>query len=271
MESKRITLKSNLDIHYYEAGNPKETPLVLLHGWPSSALLWREIIPALSERFRVLAPDLPGHGQSDKPLDLVYDLDCLRGFILDFTDALGLDMMNLVTHDLGGMAGLSLAVHNPDRIDKLVVMNTSPYSEWHWQLALVINLLKIPALTPLFLNPFVFKQVLASGVFNTGLLTPELVALFRQSWIETREDRRAFSRTIAVPQEQMVEPREKLQEIALPCLILWGKRDRYFPFRTARTLHKDIQGSTLVGIDNAGHFLQEEKPEQIASALLDFL
>lgn len=172
MKSKRISLKSNLDIHYYESGDPAGPPLVLLHGWPSSGLLWREIIPALAGRFRVLAPDLPGHGQSDKPPHLVYDLECLRNFVLDFLDALGLDTVHLVAHDLGDMAALSLAVRNPERIDKLEVMNTSPYPKWRWQLSLVINLLKTLALTPLFLNPFVFKQVLASVGYTTLLCSP---------------------------------------------------------------------------------------------------
>ncbi|MCG8551985.1 MAG: alpha/beta hydrolase [Desulfobacterales bacterium] len=271
MKSNRITLRSDLDIHYYEAGDESAPALVLLHGWPSSALLWREIIPSLAGRFRVLAPDLPGHGQSDKPRHLRYDLDCLRTFILDFLDALDLDKAHLVAHDLGGMAGLSLAVRNPECISKLVVMNTSPYPKWHWQLSMVIGLLKMPVLTPLFLNPFVFKQVLASGVYNTTLLTPERMALFRAFWTGNKESRNAFSKTIAVPPQNMVEPREALQRIDLPCLILWGKQDRYFSFGIARKLHRDIQGSKLVGIDNAGHFLQEEKPEQIASALLDFL
>ena len=271
MESKFIRLKSNLTIHTYVAGEPTAPPLILLHGWPSSALLWRNIIPVVADHFFVLAPDLPGHGKSDKPEVMVYDLDCLRNFIIDFCDALDLKTTRLVAHDLGGMAALSLAVRHPERIEKLVIMNTSPYSDWHWKLSVFISLLKQPFLTDIFLNTFMFKMVLSNGFYDKTNVTPEIISLYREPWAKTKEGRIAFSKTIAIPPEAMVESRDNLRRIALPCLILWGKKDQFFPFGVAKKLHADIPDSYLVGIDKAGHFLQEEQPQQIADHLLDFL
>ena len=150
MESRFIRLKSNLTIHTLIAGNPVNPPLVLIHGWPSSSLLWRQIIPELSQKFYILAPDLPGYGESDKPGNLIYDLDFLCGFIRDFYDAMDLAKASLIVHDLGGMAGLSFAVRHRERLEKFVVMNTSPYSDWPPLVSFTIFLLKQSILTPIF-------------------------------------------------------------------------------------------------------------------------
>ena len=271
MESRTITLKSNLKIHTLIRGDKTHPPLILLHGWPSSSLLWRRLIPELSKRFYVLAPDLPGHGKSDKPETIPYDLNLLRGFILDFLDALDLKKAHLCVHDLGGMAGLSFAVRYPQRIDKFIVMNTSPYSDWSLPLRASIFLLKQKLLTRLFLNRFIFREVLKNGFYNKELITPDIVDIFRAPWTESKQARNAFSSTLAVPPELMVEDREALKKINLPTLILWGRKDVFFPFKIARLLHEDIKTSSLVAVDKAGHFLQEEQPEFILREMLKFL
>lgn len=271
MEEQTITLKSNLKIHTLIQGDKANPALVLLHGWPSSSLLWRHLIPDLSKRFYVLAPDLPGHGKSDKPETAIYDLDLLRGFILDFFDVLNLSRAHLCVHDLGGMAGLSFAVRHPERIGRLIVMNTSPYPDWSPALRASIFLLKQKALTWLFLNRFIFREVLKNGFYNKELVTPEIVDLFRAPWINSKQDRMAFSKTLAVPPELMVESREALQKINIPTLILWGRKDVFFPFKIARMLHEDIKTSSLVAVEKAGHFLQEEQPEFILREMMEFL
>lgn len=271
MKTQWIQLKTKMNIFYLTAGNPKNPPLVMLHGWPSSSALWDKIIPGLSKDFYVIAPDLPGHGQSDKPEEQVYDLNFLRTFILDFYDALGLDRASLVAHDLGGMAGLSFAVRHPERLDKFIIMNTSPFSNWPWALSLTISLLKQPWLTRFFLFPWVFKQVLGSGFFDAKLLTPQLVKKFQGPWVAAKQGKIAFSRTIAVPPEQMTESPESLAKINCPTLILWGKKDRFFPYGLAKKLNGIMPNAQRVGIDNAGHFLQEEQPTQITQVIFSFL
>jgi len=271
MESQFIRLKSNLTIHTLIAGQPTNPPLVLIHGWPSSCLLWRHMIPELSKNFFIVAPDLPGHGKSDKPGNIPYDLEFLREFIRDFYDAMDLAKANLVVHDLGGMAGLSFAVHHRDRLEKLVVMNTSPYSDWHYMLSFTIFLLKQSLLTPLFLNETIFKRILSDGFYDKSLVSPSLVTLFRSPWANSPEGRQAFSKTIAIPPARMVESPGTLSTIDTPTLILWGKKDKFFPFRTAQKLQKNIPNAKLIGIEKAGHFLQEEQPEAINNSLMEFL
>ena len=271
MESLYLTLKNNLKIHTLIKGDKSNPPLVLIHGWPSCSLLWRHMIPELSKNFYVLAPDLPGHGKSDKPQNVKYDLNFLRGFILGFYDAVNLKTASLAAHDLGGMGGLSFAVRHPERLDKFIIMDTSPYSEWPFLLHLSIYLLKQKYLTWIFLNRFVFKQVLKNGFYNKNFITPEVIDIFRTPWINSKEGKKAFSRTIKIPPSQMVEPKDALQKIKSPTLILWGKNDFFFPFKIARQLHKDIKNSTLVGVDKAGHFLQEEQHDFIQKHMISFL
>ena len=271
MECQTITLKSNLKINTLIQGDKTGPALVLLHGWPSSSLLWRHLIPELSKHFYVLAPDLPGHGKSDKPETARYDLAMFRSFILDFFDALDLKKAHLCVHDLGGMAGLSFAVRHPERINKFIVMNTSPYSDWSLALRASIFMLKQKLATRLFLNRFIFREVLKNGFHKKKLVTPDIVDIFRSPWTGSKQGWNAFSRTLAVPPELMVEDRDALKKINLSTLILWGKKDVFFPFKIAKMLHEDIKTSSLVAVDKAGHFLQEEQPEFILREIIGFL
>lgn len=271
MESLNLTLKNNLKIHTLVKGDPSKPALVLVHGWPSSGLLWRHMIPELSKHFYVLVPDMPGHGKSDKPKNTSYDLPFLRNFILDYFDALDLKTASLAAHDLGGMAALSFAVRHPDRLEKFIIMNTSPFPEWSFRLHLTIYLLKQKNLAWFFLNPYIFKHVLKDCFYNKKMITPEVIDIFRAPWIHSKSGHRAFSKTIEIPPELMVEPEENLKKITTPTLILWGKNDVLFPLKTARRLHKLIKFSSLVGVNKAGHFLQEEQPEFVQQQLISFL
>jgi pimeloyl-ACP methyl ester carboxylesterase len=271
MESKIIKLKNGLSINTVLSGNPAHPAVVLLHGWPASSLLWRNIIPRLCDKFYVIAPDLPGHGKSDKPRDAIYTLAFLRQFVLDFSDALGLDAICLAAHDLGGMAALSLAARHPEHINKLIIMNTCPYSEISLRLKLSLLVLKQPLLTGVLLHPFILRQVLKTGIHNPRLITPQLVSCYREPWITENLGRRAFSKTIDPTIEQMTEPVEMIKAITTPTLILWGKKDIFFPFSIARRLHQDLEHSKLVGIENSAHFCQEEEPGFIAREISRFL
>lgn len=270
MENMYVTLRNKLKINTLINGDKANPPLVLLHGWPSSSLLWRHLIPELSKYFYVLAPDLPGHGKSDKPENALYDLNFLRGFILDFFDVFNLKTAHLCVHDIGGMAGLSFAARHPERIGKFIIMNTSPYPEWSPALYISILLLRQGFLTRLFLNRFVFKQVLKNGFYNKELITSEVLDIFRSPWIVSTDAMRAFSKTIDIPPELMVENRDCLRKINIPTLILWGRKDVFFPFSIARQLHQDIRTSKLVAVDRAGHFLQEEQPAFILQEMVKF-
>lgn len=271
MNQSMIRLKSGLNIHILEEGKKHNPPLILLHGYPSSGYLWRHMMKGLSRHFHVLAPDLPGHGRSDKPANVTYTLDFFHEFLLDFFEAMQIDKACLVAHDLGGMAALGLAVRNPEKIDRLVIMNTGPYKDWPMLLKIFLNILKLRFLSWAFLSKTGFKMLLKQGLFNGRLLTHETAELYRRPWILDHAGKLAFCRTIDVPADKMVEPVERLRGIRIPTMVLWGRNDRFFPKSVAWRLHHDIDGSRLVFVDRAGHFLQEEQPEAITHHLMSFL
>ncbi|MCP4579616.1 MAG: alpha/beta fold hydrolase, partial [Deltaproteobacteria bacterium] len=190
MENQFVSLKSGLKTHYLVSGAEGNPPLVLLHGYPSSCYLWRRCMTSLAERFRVYAPDLPGHGRSDKPLDVDYNLDFFTDFLLDFYDALQLENAGLVVHDLGGMAGLGFTARHPERVKRLVVMDTGPYVDWPFMARALVWTFQRKSLTNLLLKPSVYKKVMQWGAFyNRDVVGDEMLAFYRDPWVEKPEGR----------------------------------------------------------------------------------
>jgi len=271
MESRFVTLPDGLRIHTLAAGAEASPPLVLLHGWPASGQLWRHCIPPLARHFRVYAPDLPGYGRSDKPLDVDYDLDFFVRFLLGFYDALGLEQAGLVAHDVGGMAGLGFVARYPERVTRFVVMDTAPYLERPLILRVAIGLAGNPFLARWLMTRTGFKWALRLAVHHPAVITTEAADLYRAPWVESPAARRLFSQVVSLPPARLTEPRESLRRITVPTLVLWAENDRFFPTCIARQLQGDIPGAALVTVPDCGHFLQEERPELVVEHLLSFL
>ena len=116
--SKQFVEVNNLEIGYLEGGQGE--PVLFVHGWPTFSHLWRHQFSALDERFQLYAPDLPGFGDSDKPADISYSLSFYADILTGFLDALGIEQVTLVCHDLGGPISLLWAVRHPERLARLV-------------------------------------------------------------------------------------------------------------------------------------------------------
>lgn len=117
-------------IQYRAAGSPKDPPALLLHGWPTSSFLWRNVMPILAEHRHVIAIDLPGFGGSDKPLDVSYDFPFFADVLDGFTQTLGIEAdLALVVHDLGGPVGLYWAMQRAQPLDRLAICNTAVYPD----------------------------------------------------------------------------------------------------------------------------------------------
>src|ERR1700722_19545561 len=121
-----------LRLHYLTAGSGSGAPVLLLHGWPTSSFLWRNVMPAIAAHRRVIALDLPGFGRSSKPLDASYSFRFYRRALDGFLGALGIDRIGLAVHDLGGPVGLSWAMLEPARRERLALLNTIVYPELSW-------------------------------------------------------------------------------------------------------------------------------------------
>ena len=268
----RINVNVNgMSIETVVAGAPEHRPLVLLHGYPTSSHLWRNVMPGLAAHHRVYAPDLPGHGGSDKPGNVEYDLDLFVGFLRGFADAVGLDRFALVGHDLGGMVAIGFAARYTDQLSRLVIMDTAPYVTWPLAARLVIWLARTPLTARMLLSRHLFRLFMQLGVANRRVMTTEVAEQYRRPWIQDSAGRRAFSLTVAVPPERITEPRPNLTRITVPTLVLWAANDRLFGKRVARQLRDDLPDATMTVVPDCGHFLQEEQPELIVQHLRSFL
>lgn len=272
MEHRMDKLACGLRIHSLCAGSRKSPPLILLHGYPTNALLWRNCIPKLAEHFHVCAPDLPGHGESDKPLGVDYDLDFFVGFLEEYVQMMRLPPVHLAVHDLGGVPGLGFVTRNPSMVTKFIVMDTIPYTEWSKLLHLIVNRAKSPFWSRWMLLRPIFRVVLKQvTVFSPQSITAETSEIYRKPWIKNGDTRKAFRKVVSMPPEKIAVPRKHLMDIPVPTLILWAKNDLILKPAIAKKLQSDIPNATLKIVDRCGHFLQEDRPEKVTEHMLYFL
>src|SRR5918994_6779745 len=128
VEPKSLIPVGEARVAYHDRGAGE--PLLLIHGCPFSSYVWRKVIPGLSDRFRCLAPDLLGLGDTETPSDADWSLRAQSGMIIGFLDALGVERAHVVGHDHGGAVAQLLAAEHPDRIDRMVLSNVEAYDNW---------------------------------------------------------------------------------------------------------------------------------------------
>lgn len=260
-------------MHYLdEGGGP---PVLLVHGEPTSSYLWRGLIPPLvAHGYRTVAPDLIGFGRSDKPAEVGwYSYDRHVASIARLVDALDLRGITLVVHDWGGPIGLRYAVEHDERIERLVVLDTGigggrPPSE------LWLRFREVVRSAGADVDPV---RLIESGTVDG--LSDEARAAYAEPFPTpaSKAGLRAFPELVpAEPGHPNAEPmnrvREALRSWTKPTLVVWGAQDAVLPPALARAFSDLIPGAAEpVVLEGAGHFLQEDRPEELAAALLRFL
>ena len=267
----RYVEQDGLRVHYVDEGSGD--PVVLLHGEPTWGFLYRRMIPPLAAVGRVVVPDLLGFGRSDKPVDLAaYSYDVHYRAIERLVVELGLERLTLVVHDWGGPIGLRFAVSHPDRVARLVILNTgvgvgAPSEPWLRFRALVrevgtgftaSRLVRVACVSPLdddavrgYDAPFPDAEAKAGA-----LAFPELVP--------TEPDHPSAA--------AMLEVRGALARWEKPTLVLFSDSDRVFSPAHAERMAAHLPGALPAEIvAGAGHFLQEDKGPEIAERIVRFL
>lgn len=258
-----------LSIHFVREG--AGPPVVLVHGFGGWVADWRYLIPALAAEHEVFALDLPGWGLSDKPADFDYSLASQARFVLAFLDRFGLEQVDLVGHSMGGGIAIQLAVTHPERVKRLVLIDSVGYRSlllhtWGQRLA---RLPFAETLVQTFLPDVGRVRLVLEWLYgNRDKLSREAVeAHFRP--LQTPGMAAALVQMAKTLQLDSVK--DLIPRVRQPTLILWGERDRLMPVALARRLHHEIERSRLVILPEAGHVPQEEVAEQVNPLIVAFL
>jgi pimeloyl-ACP methyl ester carboxylesterase len=269
-----------LDLHgervaYRDAG-AGET-LLLIHGMAGSSATWREVIPALSKKYRVLAPDLLGHGESAKPRG-DYSLGAFAALLRDLLDELGISRATVVGQSLGGGVAMQFTYQHRDYCERLALISSGGLGP---DLSWILRILSAPG-TELVL-PVVAPQPvlnvgkkLGSWLTSAGIQSPRAGEMWSAySSLSDRETRQAFLRTLRSVVDFRGQAVSALGKIhvshGLPTLLIWGDQDRIIPVAHGYAAHDAVPGSRLEVLPGVGHFPHVECPAAVVDILDDFI
>jgi pimeloyl-ACP methyl ester carboxylesterase len=280
--AKHLVRVGEARVAYYEEGNGET--VLLLHGCPFSSFIWRKVIPLLSPRFLCLAPDLLGLGDTETPKDADWSLRAQAAMVVGFLDALGIERAHVVGHDHGGGVAQLLAAEHPDRINRLVISNAEAYDNWPSdEERPFVRATQLPLLGDMILWAYsrrpLFRLTLkeAKAVHDPKTLTPELLDGYIRANLSDRH-RRAKTKRFLAGQFDTENNRvtmdllEGLRRFDHPTLLVWAKDDPHFGPTWGERLLRDIPGAVLLELlAETGHLLMEERPEQFATLIGQFL
>jgi pimeloyl-ACP methyl ester carboxylesterase len=267
-------------VFYREAG-PADAPVVLLlHGFPTSSFQYRELIPRLADRYRVIAPDLPGFGFTEVPEQrhYLYSFDALARTIERFTDALDLQRYALYVFDYGAPTGFRLAMAHPERVTAIVSQNGNAYEEglgdaWapirrYWSAPTAENREAIRA----GLNWKGMRREYSSGIGDASLIAPEGYTLDAALMARPGNTDIQLDLFLDYANNVKLYPafHEYFRKWTPPLLAIWGRNDPYFIPAGAEAFKRDIPNATVQFLDT-GHFALETHVNEIAAAMRQFL
>jgi pimeloyl-ACP methyl ester carboxylesterase len=271
-----------LDIFYREAGPTDAPAILLLHGFPTSSQMFRNLIPALGDRYRVIAPDYPGYGHSSMPPrdKFAYTFDNLAKVIDEFADKVELKKYALYVQDYGAPVGYRLASAHPDRITAIVVQNGNAYDEgldndfWkpikaYWKEP---NSTEKRASIRGLLTYEATKWQYTHGVKNPELVSPDGAAHDQFLLDRKGNDEIQLDLFLSYGSNPPLYPKwqEYFRKHQPPVLIAWGKNDKIFPADGAEPYKRDLKTLEFHLLD-AGHFALESNGDEIASLVREFL
>ena len=267
-------------VFYREAG-PKDAPaILLLHGFPTSSHMFRDLMPALADRYHVVAPDLPGFGFSDAPdsKQFRYTFDHLADLIGRFVATIGLGRYAIYVFDYGAPVGFRLALRDPERITAIITQNANAYEEglsegWnpiqkYWKQPTGQNRAALRA----FLTPEATKWQYLHGVHDETLVAPEAYVLDSALLARSGNDEIQLDLFLDYATNVALYPKfqEYFRTAKPPLLAVWGKNDPFFLPQGAEAFKRDNPAAE-VHVYDTGHFALETHYREIGATIVDFL
>ena len=267
------------NIFYREAGSAEKPKLLLLHGFPSSSHMFRDLIPLLSDRFHIVAPDLPGFGLSDMPSrdQFTYTFDNIANVIDRFTEVVGFDHFAMYVFDYGAPTGFRIAVKHPDRITGIISQNGNAYVEglsegWnpiqaYWKDPSDTNREALRG----FLTPEATRWQYTHGVADESLVPPDSIALDNHYLARKGADDVQLDLFLNYQSNVALYPafQAYFRQHRPRFLAVWGKNDPFFLPPGAEAFKRDMPDARVRFLDT-GHFALETHAKEIADAIRDF-
>jgi pimeloyl-ACP methyl ester carboxylesterase len=291
-EARRIALSTGVALEVAAAGATAGEPIVLLHGFPESRRTWRAVAPALARDFRVVAPDQRGFGGSDRPEGVeAYAIDRLVADVLALADALEIGRFTLVGHDWGGAVAWAVALKPPDRLRRLVAVN-SPHP-LVFQRSLIEDAAQRAASQYIraFRDPGMERAIAAMGLerffeksfaghVDLSIIPPEERRIYLDEWAAPGALTamlnwyRASRILVPAPGEAAALPDwagAPFPSVAVPTLVIWGLRDKALLPLQLEGLPELVEDLAVAATPEAGHFIPWERPEFVVAAIRDFI
>ncbi len=266
---KKYVQIDGVSLHYEQEGLGR--PLILLHGIPTDFLLWRNITPALTYGNTIYNLDLMGFGLSEKPQNQTYSLDAYVGQLSKFIANFHLDNPILIGHDLGGVIATLYTLRNSGKVRKLIIMDAPLYSAAP---PLAVRLLRTRLIGDFFTGDWFLKHILRGGMVKQELMTDALLNDYLKPYHDDPGARSALLKCVRELElrpalEKEVQP--NLGKIQVPTLVVWGAEDPYVLLEFGKKLDDTIPNSELYVVLRSGHYVQEERSEDVRAALKEFI
>ena len=268
MESKGEYVDVNgVKVFYREAGSGRD--MILIHGFGSNTVTWEKVMPPLAQKFHLYAIDVLGFGLTERPLESqYYSYDSYVKQVKGFMDVKGIESAILAGNSMGGAISLHCALEYPEQVDKLILIDSGGYP---LKLPIFLSILKTPIIgdiAELFQARWVYEFNLKDAYYVESPLSDK--------WVDYYYAPFTVENSSYGPQQFLRSGNigkgidGEIEKISQPTLIIWGENDSWIPLDHAHRFNRDIKGSRLVIIPECGLVPEEERPDEVVKAILDF-
>ncbi|QDP40364.1 alpha/beta fold hydrolase [Radiobacillus deserti] len=251
---------------YCEYALSEKPTVFLIHGFASSTYTFRRIIPLLREQFSIVAIDLPGFGKSEKSTSFIYSFQNYATLMMKCLETFNVTNAYIIAHSMGGQIALNMALMDPKKIKKLVLLCSSGYLKRSQRFLIASSYLPFfEKIVYYYVRRKEVKDYLKDVFYNQTLIDEDMITEFGRPLLE-----KGFYKSLI----RLMRHREgdllphQLQDIKIPTLLIWGEEDRVVPVQVGQRLVQDLPDAQLITYKKTGHLITEERPEPIFENIL---